>query len=228
MVTITREQARQVDRLAMERYEIPGILLMENAGIQTVEVVKNLETKNGAPVVICCGKGNNGGDGFVIARHLLILGYRVHVWIFADPNSLAGDAAVQYKIVQNLYGNTGRFSTDNEGAFQKSLSESSLIIDALLGTGATGSPKGLIRRGIELINAQKRNGGTKILAIDVPSGLDCDTGHPGEPTIAADHTCTFVAAKIGFTVPSAIPFLGRVHVLNIGIPNEKFIEEVIH
>lgn len=225
-MNLTREQSRQVDRLARDQYDIPGILLMENAGIHATNVLDRHMPSWFQWITICCGKGNNGGDGFVVARHLLLRKYKVRVWIFTDPESLQGDAAVQYKILQNLFGCVERFSADREEDLKKDFSRSYWIVDALLGTGATGPPSGEIRRGIELINEQKRVHEKCIFAIDVPSGLDCDTGLPSEPTIEADRTCTFVAAKTGFAAEEAKRYLGTVHIVNIGIPSEKFVNEV--
>ena len=224
MAPFTREQSRCFDSNAMEKYGISGLVLMENAGIGVVETMKTIGISG--PITICCGKGNNGGDGYVIARQLLTRGCDVRLWRFAAFGESASNAETNRKIIENLGLPIHFFANDpadaeNSEQFQRDLSESDWIVDALLGTGAAGVPRSPIRDGIERINRARRETQTdvKVLAVDIPSGLDCDTGQPGEPTIRADMTCTFVAEKIGFTAAEARPFLGCIHVINIGIPH---------
>jgi NAD(P)H-hydrate epimerase len=210
MPALTRQQVRDVDRRAMEEYGLSGLVLMENAGRGCVDVLLRLGVKG--PVTIACGKGNNAGDGFVVTRHLDLRRIPVTMLLFADPAELTGDAAANYKIVERS-GIPMRACWQAEGvpAF---LDAVEWVIDALLGTGASGPPRPPLDRAIRLLNAASG----KKLAIDLPSGLDCDSGTAAEPTFRADHTCTFVAPKTGFANPSAAPYLGQVHVVEIGVP----------
>lgn len=217
--SLTRDQVREIDRRAAEEYGLPGIVLMENAGRGCV--LSLLAQGCQGPVVICCGKGNNGGDGFVIARHLEASGLAVKVLLLANPDSLRGDALANYEVarrsnipIRHLPPVVAAADIDVE------LAGAEWIVDALLGTGATGHPQPPLATVIERINAAP----ARCLAVDLPSGLDCDTGEPASPTIRADLTCTFVARKQGFANPAAGPFLGNVEVVDIGVPRQLLAE----
>jgi NAD(P)H-hydrate epimerase len=212
-IRLTRDQCREVDRRAIEDYGISGLVLMENAGRGCVDVLERLGIDG--PVVILCGKGNNAGDGFVIARHLEIRGVECQVLLLCPPNELRGDAATNFATLKktqasivDLSSNAGASSLDERGR------DAVWLIDAMLGTGAVGNPRPPFDVAIDWMNAHP----AKKLAVDVPSGLDCDTGQPAAHTVRADHTCTFAAMKIGFTKPAAKPFVGTVHVCDIGVP----------
>jgi NAD(P)H-hydrate epimerase len=211
---LSREEVRALDRRAIEEFGVPGIVLMENAGRGAAEVLVSLGCKG--PVVICCGKGNNGGDGFVIARHLDNRQIPVRVLLFADPGRLEGDAAVNYQIIArsgleiSIY--DGEFLKDTQLRFE--LAKVEWIVDALFGTGLTGAVRKPFDQIIQCINDAHR----RVLAVDIPSGLDRDTGQPLGPTVRAEHTVTFVAEKKGFANPQAKTWIGRVHVVDIGAP----------
>lgn len=220
-LTLTRDQVRRVDRLAIEEYGISGLVLMENAGRGVADVLTQREPEG--PVVICCGTGNNAGDGFVIARHLDVRGIACRVLLWANPSGLRGDAAVNFRILQRTDVPVDVFAEGHDAALLESALEGAAwIVDALLGTGAKGDPRPPLNRGIAQLNATE----LPILAVDLPSGLDCDTGVAGSPTIRAAETCTFVAMKAGFLAPGARPYTGTVHVLDIGAP-PKIIERVL-
>ncbi len=205
----------------MEQYGISGLVLMENAGRGVAEVLCN--TGPAGPVVICCGKGNNAGDGFVIARHLDLRDVDVRVLLWAEPAELAGDAAANFRILEKIGAPIEHFGTSHDpDRLAGQLSDAAWIVDALLGTGASGNPRPPIDAVIEQINAA----GPPILAVDLPSGLDCDTGEPATPAIRAAVTCTFLAAKVGFLAPGAERYTGKLHVLDIGVPG-KLIDEVL-
>lgn len=198
-----------------------GLVLMENAGRGCVDVLERVGISG--PVAVLCGRGNNGGDGFVIARHLDLRGHAVRVVLCCNPQSLTGDAAANYPILAR----SGVEIVPHGDAFQpdllrRSLEDAEWIVDALLGTGAQGEPRSPYREIIPVVNAHS----AKKLAVDLPSGLDCDTGQAASPTFRADHTCTFVAAKPGLLVPAAKEFVGELHVLDIGAPR-KLIEEML-
>jgi len=211
---LSREEVRELDRRAIEELGVPGVVLMENAGRGAAEVLIRLGCRG--PVVICCGKGNNGGDGFVIARHLDNRKIPVRVLLFARPEDLSGDAAINYQIVAksglpiDVY--TGE--TWDEKSLQVELDKAEWIIDALFGTGLSGPVRKPLDRVIAAINSSRAH----VLAVDIPSGLDCDTGQPLGSTVRAEHTVTFVAAKKGFANLSAKEWVGQVHVVDIGVP----------
>lgn len=213
------QQCRQFDQIAIEEFGVPGIVLMENAGARCVEVI--LEHSMERPAVILCGVGNNGGDGFVIARHLKNRNVKVLVLLVADPAKIRGDARINYEILKKMDTSIVQAEQDWDAAkFQSviaSHSDQPLIIDAMLGTGATGSLRKPFDAAIEAANQMK---GFKV-AIDIPTGLDGDTGET-ELAFRSDLTCTFVASKTGFENPDAVPWLGRVAIVDIGAPHEIY------
>jgi NAD(P)H-hydrate epimerase len=212
--TLTREQCRELDRRAMKDYGIPGIVLMENAGRGCVDVLERLGI--GGPVVVVCGRGNNAGDGFVIARHLQIRGFACRVLLVCDPSELAGDAAANFAILRKTGVPIERFDASHDAT------EAAWLVDSLLGTGARGEPRPPFDAAIDWINAHGE--ATRVLAVDVPSGLDCDTGKPAAHTVRADYTCTFAAMKVGFTEPAARTYTGIVRVCDIGVPPQLLLE----
>jgi NAD(P)H-hydrate epimerase len=220
-LVLNREQSRQIDRLAAEEFGMSSLVLMENAGRGIADVLCGLGIP--APVVICCGKGNNAGDGFVLARHLDLRGHAVRVLIWAEPAELAGDAEANFKILQKTSVPIEIFSNRYApGRVSELLADAGWIVDALLGTGALGEPRPPLDSVIDLLNASL----ALILSVDLPSGLDCDTGVAAKHTIRAAETCTFVAAKPGFFVQGAEQYVGRLHVLDIGAPRQV-IEKVL-
>lgn len=223
-VALSRQQIRQIDRLAIEQIGIPSVVLMENAGRHCAEAALQLLAESKQPrVCVVCGRGNNGGDGFVVARHLHNRGVQVVVLMAAEPGELAGDARINHQIVQNMSLPVRPVRTAEQLADQQAtLRSSDVIVDALLGTGFSGQVRQPLDRIIQAINAASR---PKVLAVDVPSGLDCDTGQPAQACIRADLTVTFVARKIGFDRPPAPDYLGQVVVADIGAPPE-LVEQV--
>lgn len=218
---IRREASRRIDRRAIEEYGIPGLVLMENAGRGMADVLERLEIAG--PVVICCGRGNNAGDGFVIARHLDLRGYEVRVLVWGDPSRLSGDAEANFKIVQKSDIPLVLFGDGHDPALlENHLASAAWIVDALLGTGARGEPRPPLDAVIDQMNAA----GAPKLAVDLPSGLDCDTGQAAAHTIRASHTCTFVARKTGFLAPGAETYIGQIHVLDIGAPR-RLVQEIL-
>jgi NAD(P)H-hydrate epimerase len=219
-IAFTREQSRRVDQIAVEQFGFSGLVLMENAGRGVADVLCQLGI--GGPVVICCGRGNNAGDGFVIARHLDLRGQTVRVLLWCKPEELTGDAATNYRILTKTDVPIEVFGAEHdEASLSRLLTGAAWIVDGLLGTGTRGEPRPPLDRVIDQLNAAA----APKLAIDLPSGLDCDTGEPSRHTICAAETCTFVAAKTGFFAPAAAEYVGRVHVLDIGTPR-KIIEQV--
>jgi NAD(P)H-hydrate epimerase len=219
-VAFTREQSRRVDQIAVEEYGFRGLVLMENAGRGVADVLCRLGIAG--PVAICCGKGNNAGDGFVVARHLDLRGHKVCVLLWAEPEELTGDAAVNFQILAKTNVPIEVLGAKHDEArLGKLLDGAAWIVDGLLGTGAKGEPRPPFDSVIDRLNAAT----APKVAIDLPSGLDCDTGHAAQHTIRAAETCTFVAAKIGFFAPEAAAYVGRLHVLDIGTPR-KIVEQI--
>lgn len=217
---LSRAAVRDVDRRAIEEYGLPGIVLMENAGRGTTELLIGLGISG--PVVICAGKGNNGGDGFVIARHLDLLGFDVRVLLFCDPAELTGDAAINYRVLQAA-GQAGSVmaGAPDSARIRAELAAADWIVDALLGTGTQGEIREPFRTAIAAINAADK----RVLAVDLPSGMDCDTGEPLGTCVRADHTATFVAPKLGFGATAAARWTGEVHVIDIGAPR-RLLEDI--
>jgi NAD(P)H-hydrate epimerase len=208
---LSRDEVRSLDERASADYGLPGIVLMENAGRGTAELLLRLGIHG--PVVICCGRGNNGGDGFVIARHLDNLHVPVRVLVFAPPADLRGDAAVNYSVLARsdvpiVHAPLATLAQELAGA--------DWVVDALFGTGLAGPVRPPFDQVIAAINGCP----ARILAVDIPSGLDCDTGLPLGPTIKAHHTATMVAEKQGFAHPGVRDWLGEVHVIDIGLPRK--------
>ncbi len=222
MKTLGREQVRRLDQRATSEYGLSGLVLMENAGRGVADLLCTLA--DGGRTIICCGKGNNGGDGFVVARHLDLRHVPVEVLCFADSAILTGDAAANYRVLAKSAVPIRVFSGEPDATeLDATFSAAAWIVDALLGTGSTGDPRPPLDRVIERINAA----GKPILAVDLPSGFDCDTGRPAHPTIRATHTCTFVAAKPGFFVSGAAEYTGQLHIADIGAPR-KLVEEMLN
>jgi NAD(P)H-hydrate epimerase len=211
--SLTRSQVRDVDRRAVAEYGLPGVVLMENAGRGAAELLVRLGTVG--RVVICAGKGNNGGDGFVIARHLEIRGVATTVLVFCEPAELTGEAAINYGVLAAAGQELVVLGRNPDPAeIERQLASADWIVDALLGTGTRGN----IREPYLTVIAAINRAGRKVLAVDLPSGMDCDTGQPLGACVAADHTATFVARKIGFDTPEAEKLTGEVHVIDIGVP----------
>lgn len=209
---LTRDQVRRIDRKAIDEYGMPGIILMENAGRNAAEIVQDKYTHlEEQHVGVFCGPGNNGGDGFVIVRHLHNAGWSVRVVLICDPDKLKGDALINYQIVRAM-----TIPIEPIAASDEVLSWCTLVIDALFGTGFSGQVREPAASLIDRMNAS----GRPIVAVDVPSGLDCASGTPADNTIRAELTITFVAVKSGLATPSAGDYVGRVVAADIGVPKE--------
>lgn len=212
---LTRKQVRRIDELAQRRYGLAGLVLMENAGRGAAQVIDR-EFGPGGSALIVCGTGNNGGDGLVIARHLHNAGWEVRVLIADDPESMSPDCAANDRVVRAM----GLERAVNENEFEGFLGRAgkdTVVVDALLGTGFHGVVRPALADLIEHLNTMSK---ASTVAIDVPSGLDCDTGEPGGTAIRADLTITFVAMKPGFFTESGKQYAGRCEVVDIGVPVE--------
>ena len=213
-MSLTRDQARKLDRRLIDEIGVPGVVLMENAGRGVAALLLKLGVRGS--VVVCCGKGNNGGDGFVIARWLDNAGVAVRVLLFARPEDLTGDGAIMYRILARCGPPIEVHSERELGqeALRRELAAADWVVDALFGSGLQGPVRPPFDRIIEAINAS----GARVLAVDIPSGLDADTGLPHGPTIRALHTATIATSKRGFAALEAATWLGEVHVIDMGAP----------
>ena len=217
MIRLTRAQVRETDRRSTEEYHIPGIVLMENAARAAADVACDMLDDNCVgEVLILCGGGNNGGDGLAVARHLHNRGSDVSLALTVDPGKYKGDALINWHIVSGM-------RLEWEPAEPRKIASTSalLLIDAIFGTGLEQAP----RDPFPAIVAAVEQSRVPVLAIDLPSGMDCDTGKPLGACIKATRTITFVAEKIGFANPAAKQYLGEVIVGSIGCPRE-LIDEV--
>jgi NAD(P)H-hydrate epimerase len=205
-------QVREIDRRAVAEYGMSLLVLMENAGRGAAETLLSLGVHG--PVVICCGKGNNGGDGLVIARHLQNARIDVKVLLFAEADDLSPDAAANWKIAQRAGIASEVWPEPEEARLSAELGRAEWNVDALVGTGLQGPLRSPLERVIAVLNASP----APIFAVDIPSGLDGDTGEPLGVAIRARHTATFVAPKKGFANPSAAAWVGKLHVVDIGVP----------
>ncbi len=207
---LSREEVRAYDRRAIEELGVPGLVLMENAGRGAAELLLALGVRG--PVVVACGKGNNGGDGLVMARRLRHFGCDARVLLFCQPDEVQGDARVHYEAAQRT-GTPIVIHPGDPESLRAAFGRAEWVVDALFGTGLQGPARAPFESVIQEINAS----GAKVLAVDIPSGLDCDTGLPLGPCVRASHTATFVALKLGFLREESKPWTGRVHVLDIGV-----------
>ncbi|HPF13645.1 MAG: NAD(P)H-hydrate epimerase [Planctomycetes bacterium] len=216
---LTRAQVREVDRLAIEDLGIPGIVLMENASLGVVRHAQAMLTGPDRSVAIVCGAGNNGGDGFAVARHLHNAGARVQLFVAQRPAALRGDAGIMARICATM-GLPLRWLDGTRGAGELAAEWGAydLVIDALLGTGFEGSLRAPMGTWIEALALVAEQASAPILAVDIPSGLDADSGEALGPTVLATRTVTFVAPKRGFANPAAASFVGEVFVEGIGAP----------
>lgn len=213
---MSREQVRAFDQWAINTLGIPGVVLMENAGRSCAELIKEkLKSIANPAVCIFCGTGNNGGDGFVIARHLLNSGFKVIIIICGERSKIKGDAKTNLDILEQM----GRpieqlnLSADIQNQVKAFAAGADMLVDSLFGTGLTGRLNSEYKELIESINSLNR----LVLAVDIPSGLDCDTGKPLGAAVKAAYTVTFVALKNGFTAPQAAEYAGQISIASIGV-----------
>lgn len=220
MRSLSRQEVRAVDRFAIDRLGVPGVVLMENAGRNAADAIEEfLGGAAGKSAAVVAGAGNNGGDGFVIARHLEIRGATVRTFVVARAEKIVGDAAVNLAILRHFEYDVHEVVGEALAGLARQLSEFDVIVDAIGGTGIRGQLQGDAAVAVEQINAA----GKPVMAVDIPTGLDCDTGQADGPVVRADVTITFVAPKKGFGAKSASYFTGRVVLADIGLESEKVL-----
>lgn len=213
------EQMRRIDRAASERGGIPSIVLMENAAIACVnELKKDFAELEKQSIAVFCGKGNNGGDGFAIARHLFNMGVDVSVFLVCGTE-FTGDAKINFDIIQKTDIDI-EVITDTEN-LKYIIKSFDIAIDAIYGTGIHGTVRGISYDVIEEINANAKY----VLAVDIPSGIDADSGEVCGVCVKADKTVTFAAYKIGMLMFPGADYVGEVTVADISIPEYILNEE---
>lgn len=233
MKALTTAEMREVDRLTTERYGIPGLQLMENAGKRVADAVcLRFGSAASQPTKICvlCGKGNNGGDGFVAARHLQTEKTQVKVYLFGRPEDLRGDAVANLHRWIAMGGKVVAIQDDAAWtAAWPEISEGEVLLDAIFGTGFRGAATGVVAQAIDDINRYSNWGRAArpalILAVDTPSGLPSDGPAAEGPVLNAHKTVTFTAPKIGQLSSPGSAAAGSIEVVNIGSPR-SLVEEI--
>ena len=221
MKLITSAQMRELDQKTITECNVPGETLMDRAGLGVARAIEYLADISGyanAPVGIFAGRGNNGGDAFVVARYLREWGAEVYVWMTGEAKAVRGDARTHLARLTRSGVRVNELTTpDDFDALGESGLDCGIIVDGILGTGSTGPARGVAAAAIRCINAFGQN--VPVVAIDIPSGLNADTGEaPGE-TVRADLTVTMGYPKIGLASARALDFVGSVDVVDIGIPD---------
>lgn len=218
MKVLTSSEMRKIDEYSIKNLGIPGCVLMENAGVGIMDIFKKLFIEvEGIYVTILCGKGNNGGDGFVLARHLLNHGAGVSVFLLGNKSEIKGDAKINFSVAEKI--KVSIVELENSKSLiklKKSLLDSDVVVDAIFGTGFKGSVKGIAKEVIEMTNEFA----PFVISIDCPSGLDCDNGQIGGKCIQADLTATMALMKRGLLLYPGRNYAGEIHVIDIGIPSD--------
>nr|MBN2276889.1 NAD(P)H-hydrate dehydratase [candidate division Zixibacteria bacterium] len=221
MKLVTADMMRAVDREAIEKRGIPGPELMENAGRGIAERIRDmiLDQPKGKRIAVFCGKGNNGGDGFVVGRYLHQYGAAVEIFYPAPPEQFSAEAQLNYDRAREL--NIKMRGIESTGQLPETLAVD-FIVDAVFGTGFSGAPRGLPADFIEYINVQK----IPVIAVDCPSGLNVDTGHHEGAAVQARYTFTLALPKVGLYYSPGRELSGYVEVVPIGIPDD--VIELFH
>ena len=220
MKIVTAQEMRNIDMQTIEKIGIPGVVLMENAGMGIVRAIEERQGDKGtnaSSVSIFVGKGNNGGDGLVIARHLINRGYDVITYMMTEPEKFADDALTNLQIAQNMRLHTELILSEGQlEAHREKIAASDLLVDAIFGTGLKGAVRGFAANVIDFLNST----GVPIVAVDLPSGLEANTGKVEGPCIRATLTVTMASPKRGLLLYPGADFVGELQVVDIGIPHE--------
>ena len=223
MKILTAEQMRRIDTMTTERAGVPSLTLMENAGRQVADFL----LQHGRPaerISVLCGKGNNGGDGFVAARHLLQHELSPVVVLLAEASALKGDALHNYDALLKAGGKVESLATEKQWeSLREDFFHCDVLVDAILGTGLSGPPRGLAAKVIADLNAAR--GRFRVLAVDMPSGLGSDSGEPLGEAVEADASITFTAPKHGHIFPPNCLRVGRLAVAPIGTPEDLYNDD---
>jgi hydroxyethylthiazole kinase-like uncharacterized protein yjeF len=223
MYLVTAEEMRAMDRRTIETFGLPGRLLMENAGRGATQfMLRTFTGLSDKKVAVIAGRGNNGGDGFVIARCLLQKGVSVRVYLLAESKTVQGDAAANLNLLKPMGIPVDEIPDGKTfKKYKTAMRHQDIWVDAILGTGLKSDVEGYFREIIDFINAQSK----PVFSVDIPSGLDSDTGQPRGACIRAHATATFGLAKIGHMVLPGAVYTGKLEIVDIGIP-DHIAEEV--
>lgn len=212
LITITSEEMKAIDTYCMENLGIPGIVLMENAGLRVIE---NIDLEKTNSFIIVCGVGNNGGDGLAIARHLIAEGKNVEIFILGKLNNGSEDFKINYTILENINADIFNISKEKDlSVLKNSLVTSDIVIDSIFGTGLSRDVEGLFNKAIALMNEKSKY----IISVDIPSGINANTGEVLGISIKANKTVTFQLMKKGLIEEKAKAYVGQVIVEPIGMP----------
>jgi NAD(P)H-hydrate epimerase len=212
MKLVTSAQMRYIDDKAISDLKIPGVVLMENAANEVCSAIYTIKDHLNKKFVVISGPGNNGGDGFAIARKLLNKNIDVKTVMLVKEQELKADSKTNYEILKNIGGKISYL--DDVVSLKSELNSCDIIVDAIFGTGLKKSVGGIFKSAVELIN----NSGKYVVSVDIPSGLDSDTGRPKEVSVLADITVTFAYEKIGHAIYPGKSYCGKVITADIGIP----------
>ena len=227
MRVVSAEQMRQIEEEAIQHYGIPSLLLMENAAWAVVEEIRRYLSKegdgdlSGRKVVILVGKGNNGGDGLAVARQLVFLGMDVTAFLFANPKELKGDAALNLRLFQGTPGKCFIIEGEKQRRLTRlALAQAEVVVDALFGIGMRGALPSLVEEYVDEVNCAPG----WVISIDIPSGVEANTGIVYRAAIRAQTTVTFGLPKWGLFLGEGPDYCGRVVVDPISIP-EAYLED---
>ncbi|MFN8625337.1 MAG: NAD(P)H-hydrate dehydratase [Candidatus Binatia bacterium] len=222
MIVVTAAESRRLDELTIRRYGTPGHVLMERAGAgATTALLEQFPHVRRKRVLVCAGKGNNGGDGFVIARLLRRTGVRVEVALLGNPEDVKGDAARALAAWRRARGAiTTVTSAADMAALPAKMANAAVLVDAVFGTGLNAPVEGRYADLLHMINAS----GVPVFAVDIPSGLNADSGAPLGVAVQAEATATFAFAKVGQLVYPGIDYVGALAIVDIGIAPEAVAE----
>ena len=209
--TITASQAKLLDKKARDLYGLSTLILMENAGRAVSEEIIKLKKRR---IAIFCGKGNNGGDGFVCARHLFTGGIRPDLFLAGKISEVMGEARLNLDILLRLKHKIFEIDEKNVNLLKEEICRYDLIVDAIFGIGLKGNIGGFSKDLIESINSSS----AYAVSIDIPSGLDADTGEASGACVRADRTVTFIAKKRGMVKGKGPRHCGKIIVKDLGFP----------
>ncbi len=218
---LTGQQMKKIDQKAIEELQIPGILLMENAGRSVYEKIEEIitEKEREMSVLVVCGKGNNGGDGFVTARHLIENSIQTTVISLFRPDNLSGASFINHNILQN-FTEIIYFEDIDMQNFKELISSSDILVDAVFGTGLNSEIKGFLADVIDTINEYAEG---YVVSVDIPSGINADNGEVLGCAVVADYTVTFHCPKLGLLLYPGVDHCGEIIIDSIGIP--EFLNE---
>lgn len=224
MRLVTPDEMRKIDTWAIKEMGVPGVVLMENAGKGTIdEIEKEYGSLVSKKVIVVCGKGNNGGDGFVIARYLKKRGVEVSVFLIGDRKDVKGDARTNLDIILKMGVEVNEIlSVDSSKSFSKTLSGFDIIVDAIFGTGFKGKVSGITVDIIRTINESKK----VVVSVDIPSGMDSEDGTVEGVCVKADLTCTMCLPKRGLYFYPGRNYRGVLRVIDIGTPQPSFDDKI--